>query len=113
MPSQIVNLVIDQGASYSTVIELEDDNGNPLILTGYTGNSEIRHHYSSTNASASFTVNVIANTGQVTLGLTANATANLYGPARYVYDVFLTDPDGIVTRVVEGQITVTPSVTHA
>jgi len=113
MPAQIQNLVIDQGATYQTVIQLNDANGNPIPLTGYTGNSEIRHHYSSMNAAASFTVDVVANVGQIILSLTANATANLYGPARYVYDVFVTDPSGNVSRVVEGQVTVTPSVTHA
>lgn len=115
MPAQIVNLVIDQGATYQTTVTLTDANGNPLTLTGYTGNSEIRHHYSSMNVAATFTVtvNASANVGQVVLQLDANSTANLYGPARYVYDVFLTDGSGNVSRVLEGQITVTPSVTHA
>ena len=104
-----VNLLIDQGATFSTVINLEDESGNPINLSTYTGASQLRKHYTSSN-SVSFNV-ALSNTGTVTLALTANQTASLTA-TRYVYDVEVTDGSGIVSRIVEGIVTVTPNVTR-
>jgi hypothetical protein len=111
MPSQISNLVIDAGETFSTIIQLQDANGNPLSLTGYSGNSQMRKHYSSINVSATFVVSMNSSLGQITLSLDANTTGNLY-MGRYVYDVFLT-AGGVFTKVVEGQVQVVPAVTHS
>ena len=104
-----VNLVIDQGTTFSTIITVADAEGVALDLSNYTGAAQMRRHYSSTN-STSFVVTV-ANSGTVTLSLSANATANIpYG--RYVYDCEITSNAAIVTRVQEGIVTVTPEVTR-
>lgn len=104
-----VNLLIDQGATFSTVIDLVDENGVPVNLSSYTGASQLRRHYTSSNAT-SFSVSLTSN-GVVTLALTANQTASLTA-GRYVYDVEVTDTGGIVSRIVEGIVTVTPNVTR-
>ena len=53
-----------------------------------------------------------ASTGVITLSLTADETNALDAPARYVYDVeILRTSDSTITRVIEGIITVSPSVT--
>ena len=102
------NITIDQGSSFTTTINLTDDAGNVLDLTGYSANSQIRRWYTS-NTAVDFTT-ALAN-GVITLTLTSNTTANLvYG--RYVYDVKLTDPANTITRVVEGIVTVTPGVSR-
>jgi len=103
------HLVIDQGTTYSTDLNLTDDNGDPLNLNGYTANSLMKKWYTSSN-SVSFTTAINASAGVITLYLDANTTANLV-PGRYVYDVDITDGgSGAVSRVVEGIVTVTPSV---
>jgi hypothetical protein len=103
------NLVIDQGASFTTTISLTDEYGNATDLTGYTGESVIKKWYTSTS-SVPFAVALTGTTGQVTLTLTAAQTAALdYG--RYVYDVNLT-LGSTISRVLEGIITVTPAVTN-
>ena len=82
------NISIDQGTSFSTQIDLTDENDDPIDLTAYTASAEIRRWYSSTDAAATFTASTGANTtaGILTLSLTAAQTSNLeYG--RYVYDV--------------------------
>jgi hypothetical protein len=43
--------------------------------------------------------------------MTAANTANLT-PGRYVYDLLITSPTNIKTRVVEGIVTLLPSVTR-
>lgn len=104
------NLVIDQGATYSTDLTLLDENGDPITLEGYTVNSQIRKWYTSSTVSANFVTNVKEDTGVVTLSLSAEQTANL-AAGRYVYDVELSSGPTI-SRIVEGIVTVTPNVTR-
>ena len=103
------NLVIDQGATFSTDLTLTDENGDMLILSGYTANSQLRKWYTSTSYVA-FTTAVNTDIGVITLSLTDSQTANLVA-GRYVYDVEISD-GSTVSRVVEGIITVTPNVTR-
>ena len=108
-----LNLVIDQGATYSNSSIIAYDNTNTAIdFSGntYTIASKIRKHYASTNAVA-FTASSNSSTGHITLQLTANATSNIVS-GRYVYDIEITSNTGIVTRVKEGIVTVTPQVTY-
>jgi len=104
------NLVIDQGASYSTTIDMLDENGAAIDLSNYTGAAQLRKHFTSTTAT-SFTIALGGADGTLTISLTANATANLTA-GRYVYDVELTSNTGVVSRVLEGIVTVTPNVTR-
>ena len=92
------NINIDQGTTYTTNIALNDDSGNPLDLSAYTGQASIRTSYAAIN-SASFSVTL--SNGQITLSLDSNTTSSLTR-SRYLYDVILTDTNGNVTRVLEG-----------
>ena len=103
------NLVIDQGSTYSVVLDLTDENGDIINLGGYTGNCQIRKWYTSSTPAATFTTSINASSGELQLSLTANQTSNLVA-GRYVYDVEL-DNNGVISRIVEGIVTVTPQVT--
>ena len=71
----------------------------------------MRKSYYSTTAN-SFTSTITSNAnGEITLSMTAANTANLTA-GRYLYDLLITAPDTTKTRVVEGIITVLPSVTR-
>ena len=104
------DLIIDQGATFSTDLSLTDQNGNKVALVGYSANSQIRKWYTSVNPSAVFTTNINANTATITLQLSATDTSAL-DSGRYVYDVEISD-GSTVSRVVEGIVTVTPQVTR-
>ena len=104
-------IVIEQGATFNTTINVEDTAGAAINLYGYTANSMMRKSYYSTSATTiTSTVTGTAN-GEVTLLVSAANTAALT-PGRYVYDVIITSPTSVVTRVVEGIVTVLPSVTR-
>ena len=107
----IANLFIDQGTDFSITVDVTDAAGTALNLTGYSAAAQIRKTYSSSTASATFTTNIAAATGQVTLSLTDTETTNLEA-GRYVYDLNINSSSGQKTRVVEGQATVTPGVTR-
>ena len=112
MLPQRINFVIPQGATFSNTMTLVNANGTPMVLNGYSANGEIRHHFDSCNPTASFTIVVGGNAGQMSISLDANTTANIYY-GRYVYDINLTDPSGNVARIFEGQIFLTPGVTRS
>lgn len=104
-------IVIEQGATFSSTITVEDTNGDAVNLYAYTASSQMRKsYYSSTAYTITSDVTGTAN-GQITISMTAANTANL-SAGRYVYDVKITSPTDVVTRVVEGIVTVLPSVTR-
>jgi len=104
------NIVIDQGSTFATSINITDTSDSVIDLTGFTGQAQMRKHYTSSN-SVPFVVNILPADGEVRLSLTSNTTTTI--PAgRYVYDVELTDNNGIISRIVEGIVTVTPNVTR-
>lgn len=104
------NIQIDQGADFSTEIDVLDENGDVVDLTGYTGAAQMRKHYTSSSAT-SFTVTVDQTGGSVILSMNAITTANI-AAGRYVYDCELTSASNTVSRLVEGIVTVTPQVTR-
>jgi hypothetical protein len=106
--AQKLNLVLDQGTTFTTSFTVNDDAGLPINFTGYTGNSQIRKHYTSSNA-VPFTVSLYSN-GTITLTMNA-ATSGAITAGRYVYDVEV-NSGSQVSRVVEGIVTVTPQVTR-
>lgn len=104
------NLVIDQGSTFSTDLNLTDVNGDAIPLSGYSANSQIRKWYTSSSPAATFTTSVNSDVGIITLSLTSEQTANLVA-GRYVYDVEINN--GVTTsRITEGIVTVTPQVTR-
>lgn len=107
-----VELFIDQGATFNSVINLSDDVTNANInVSGYTVKSQMKRSYYSTSPSANLTCTITnANTGEITLSLTATQTGTIK-PGRYLFDVITTDPNSVVNRVLEGIITVNPRVT--
>lgn len=104
-------LNVEQYATFSTTVNVEDSAGAAVNLYGYTAASQIRKSYYSTTAN-SFTTTVtgIAN-GEITLAMTAANTGNLT-PGRYLYDLVITAPSGTKTRVVEGIVNVLAGVTQ-
>ncbi len=102
------NIIVDQGTDFSTDIELTDDHGDPLDLTGYSVRSTFKKWYSSLTETE-FDVEIDANAGIITLSLAAATCANIEA-GRFVYDVVVTDANERVTRVIEGILTLTPEV---
>jgi hypothetical protein len=108
----VSNLTVDQGATFNAQIDISDDSGNTQNLTGYSVAGQIRKSYDSTTYTA-FSASVSnATGGTVSIALTA-AQTNALASGRYVYDVEITSSGGVVTRVLEGQVEVTPGVTRA
>jgi len=104
-------LNIEQYATFSTTVNVEDAAGAAVNLSGYSAASQIRKSYYSSTAN-NFTATITGNAnGEITLSMTAANTA-LLTPGRYLYDLVITSPSTIKTRVVEGIVNVLGGVTQ-
>ena len=105
------NLTVDQGSTFTVTVDITDADGNILNLTGYTVAGQIRKNYDSSTFTAFTGAVSNAALGQITISLTSPQTNTLVA-GRYVYDVEITSSASAVTRVLEGQLEVTPGVTR-
>ncbi len=109
--ASISNIFIDQGATFTTTVTVTDANGDAVSLSGYSVAAQIRKTFLSSTATA-FTATISnASSGEITISLSPTQTTALEA-GRFVYDVLITASGGTKTRVVEGQVTVNPSVTR-
>jgi hypothetical protein len=115
-PAGIYNIVADQGATLSRVFTWTDSAKKPYDITGYTA----RMHVRPTVESTTLTLELTTENGRILLG-GGEGTVALYIAAnnmvtvaegKYVYDLELSAPGGIVTRLVQGNFVVRPEVTR-
>jgi hypothetical protein len=112
------HLTVPQGAAWSRTWPVTDGIGAPLSLDGWSARAQLR--LTADDAAVVFEWNTTAGTGigsvvaagaAVTIALTGAESAT-WGLRRGVYDLYLFDPNGVPTRLVEGTFTLSPSVTH-
>jgi hypothetical protein len=107
-----LELTLEQGANLTSVVTVNDAQGDAVNLTTYSAASQLRKSYYSSSANT-LTATITGNAnGEITLTMTAANTA-LLTPGRYVYDLVITNStDNSKTRVIEGTAIVLPSVTR-
>ena len=115
--AQYEELSIVKGTDITLQLELEDTSGNPKNLTNHTVAGKVKKTYNTPdNEATSFTAELVApaTSGVVNLSLT-NTQTGAFKAGRYVYDVEISfvdsDAQTVIERILEGTITVTPSVT--
>jgi len=106
-----VELIVEQGATFTTVVNLSDSTGAVLNLSGYSAASQIRKSYYSSTATDILISVSDASNGEITMSITSANTANLT-PGKYVFDMVATDSYNVKTRVIEGIVNVLASVTR-
>lgn len=108
--SLYAELTIDQGTTFANEINLTNDDSSPKDITGYSFESQIRKSYYSTNPTANIDITITSEVGgNIRMSIDSANTANIKA-GRYLYDLKMTTDEGIVTRIIEGIITVTPQV---
>jgi len=111
------NTVIDQGADWYLTVTYENPNGTPINLSGYSGALQLRSLPSDPTAVLTLTtanngIAITANTGVVAIHATA-AQTRVIDDGIYYYDLEITDTfTSVVTRLVQGQVVVSPEVTR-
>lgn len=108
------NLRVEQGASFQLVVDVTKA-GAPASIAGYTARMQFRKHNTDPEVLDEFTtengrITVNGTTGQVVVNVPAADTA-VYDWSSGEYDLLLTGA-GQTYRLLEGHVTVSPSVTR-
>ena len=116
MSAAIYNATVDQGATFQLTVVYKTDAGVAINLTGYTAALQIRQNYYDDTALVTLTspsngIVITPLTGTLAITMTAAQTGSL-DEGFYVYDLEITSSGGIVTRLIQGQFTVSPEVTR-
>jgi len=110
------SFTIDQGADWYLNITYKDSTGAAINLTGYTAAMQFRLTVSSATAAISLTqasgITITGATGNLAIRATAAQTATLLDSEKYDYDLEITSPAGVVTRLIQGVASVSPQVTR-
>lgn len=110
MSVYVNNITVNTGEYFSRDFYLDNLDGTPLDLTGYSGSSQIRKHTNSLNPTATFTLTFVDRVnGRIRVALASTITTTIK-PGRYVYDILFTDDTGKKSVVIEGNILATADV---
>lgn len=108
------NLIIDKGSDFAFQVNLKQ-NGVAVDLTNYSARAQMRATRTSTSelvTSFNCTVLSPATDGKINISL-PNANTSNVDPGRYYYDLEIyTANDATVTRLLQGDVTITPEVTR-
>ena len=106
------NLLIYKHTDFEQTFILEDSQSNSAKdLTDFTGTCKMQRTLnlgSLTEFNLAFTNRAL---GKVRISLTSTQTANI-ADGKYFYELMLTDPNGVVERVIEGVVIVKHPVTY-
>lgn len=106
------NLLIYKFTDFEQTFLLEDSQSNSAKdLTGFTGTCRMQRTLNLgelTGLTVSFTNRAL---GKVRISLSNTQTA-LIAEGKYFHELMLTDPDGVVERVIEGVVIVKHPVTY-
>lgn len=112
MTAAAYNLTIDQGSDWAITLTVSED-GTAKNLTGYSARAQLRPTKSSTTKSADFVCTVTNAAGGVLKMELANSVTTALTAGIYYYDLEIyTSSDALVTRLIEGQATISQEVTR-
>lgn len=116
MPAAIRNFAIDQGATFNQVITWKDSAGAPINLTGYSARMQARKNKNAGDVLVELTTQngriiLGGSTGRITLNIPASVTA-AFNWTRGLYDLELVRADGEVSRLLQGELTVSVGMTR-
>jgi hypothetical protein len=110
------NITIEQGATYRYSLIWKDSDGVPVDLSGYIARMQVRKMFTSDDtlldlSSANGDIVLGGVLGTIEIEASAADTALITDKVG-VYDVELESSSGVVTRIIEGSVTIKPEVTR-
>lgn len=109
------NFEVDQNATFSFVLEYKDNSGNAIDLTGASAKMQVRDTAGGTKLAVTLTspsggITIDPTHGKLTVKLTPTQTTKLFYP-KSSYDIMLIDSNANKTKLLEGFMTLSRSVT--
>lgn len=116
MTAAAYDFVIEQGATLNKTFVWKSSDGVVIPLTGYTARMQIR----ATVSSPDILLELSTSNGLIVITPNAGQIALICGPTvtsvitwrRGKYDLELTSPTGVVTRLLYGEVEVSKEVTR-
>ena len=109
------NLIVNQGETFERTFTYKAG-GNLVDLSTHTGRMQIRNSYDSpsplidlTSGAGDITLDA---TGKIVITIASSVTTALTAPDTGVYDLEIVTSGGVVTRLVQGNVSITPEVTR-
>ena len=114
--STVYDILVDQGATLNRAIFVKDAAKKAIPLSEYIGRMQIRDYINSSIIVKTLTtendkISIIEPLGRVDIILTPLETEELEAK-NYVYDIELESPDGEVTKILSGKLTVRAEITY-
>ena len=109
------NFEVDQNTTFTFTVEYQDNSGNPIDLTGASAKMQVRDSKGGQKLAFTLTtplggISLDGPNGKLTIKMTPTQTNKLFYP-KSEYDIMLTDSNLNKTKLVEGFITLSRSVT--
>lgn len=116
-PNENFAVEVDQKANFYLPITYQDESGSPVDVTGYTADMQFRQTVDASDIlmEASTTngyITIGTTDGAITINIPAAVTGALETVLSGVYDLFITDPSGFVTRLLAGTWELEKAVTR-
>jgi hypothetical protein len=117
MPAAKYDFEIEQGATFRLPMVWRDAEGDPIDLSGYAARMQVRGKIgdddflfeATSGPDGGIVIDPVA--GSIVVEISAVDTAAIHW-RRGVYDLEIEAPDGFVTRLVQGAVSVSPEVTR-
>jgi len=111
----IKNWEIDQNTTFTFTVEYKDENGDPIDLTDCSAKLQVRDTKGGSKLAFSLTspaggIIIDEPNGKLNIKITPTQTNKLFYP-KSSYDLMLTDSNLNKTKLIEGFITLSRSVT--
>jgi hypothetical protein len=110
-----INLLIEKGEDWEVTFNLRDEYGQYVNLSGYTVTAKMAKNYTTTEKYNLNAQIVVPNEGLIKLEMPNSGSSLItktqdLDEGRYVYSIFVDSSNGKTEKVIEGIITVKPSV---
>ena len=111
MAAQKGDLHIYQGDDYAAQVYVSHDGIPPdEVLLDYTAKAQIRTNYADDSSNVVVEIACFVDTPYINLSIPAALTLNLMG--NYLWDLQVTDPNGMTTTILYGNANVLQEVTR-
>ena len=111
MAAGTYNFIMEQGATFTRQLTVKES-GSALNLSGYSVASLMRSTHDSSTVVGTFTCTISNASGCIISMSMTPAVTGAIEEGIYVYDLEITSSSGTVTRLIQGEVTVTPEVTY-
>ena len=103
------NLYVDQGTDFAINVDISINNED-ITLSDKTFFCSFAKLYSSAASANASVTPLVGNNSILEFSVDGPTTENLE-PGKYVYDVIMISPSGIKTKILDGLITIIPTIT--